>query len=106
MSVENFFYFFEHFLARAVARRAEKGKMKELTDERSSESGRKDREWQKDPLEGIFFLNKMCLPLSASLFARNAPNGNWFAEKPARRYCRRYPGYVRSCHRFVRRREL
>ena len=42
--------------------------MKELTIARSSEE-REDREWQKDPLEGIFFLNKMCLPLSASIFA-------------------------------------
>jgi hypothetical protein len=29
----------------------------------------KDREWQKDPLVGIFFLNKKCSPLSVSLFA-------------------------------------
>jgi hypothetical protein len=53
----------------------------------------------------LFFEQNVVTPVGID-FCGNAPNGNWFAEKPARRYCRRYAGYVRSCHRFVRRREL
>jgi hypothetical protein len=43
--------------------------VEELTAENEFCEREKDREWQKDPLVGIFFLNKKCSPLAVSLFA-------------------------------------
>ena len=51
--------------------------MKELTTERSSESARRTENGRKIAWEGIFFLNKMCLPLSRIDFCGNADGTGW-----------------------------
>jgi hypothetical protein len=50
-----FFNFFEHFLPRAVAAEQRREKMRELTDERSSESERRTESGRKMRWRESFF---------------------------------------------------